>query len=117
MPGWQGTHLGGRVRQHASYADVYGALQFADKPRDAPVIHFGGPWQVTLCDQPDLVIGRDVEVVLAIGTPGLGAGTTTYIDYEGVIPEKVYPTLEVTYPPGQKSKVSVRERYVLKRRC
>jgi hypothetical protein len=117
MPGWKGTGVGGRVQQQAFIVDVNGVLQFSDKPKDAPIIHFGGPWQVRLFGAHQLIIGRETDVVLGVGTPGIGPGSTTYVSYEGVIPEKVYPTLEVTYPPKKPGEVPVRERYELKKRC
>jgi hypothetical protein len=117
MPGWKGTGAGGRVQQRAFYVDAGGILQFADRREDAPVIHFGGPWHVTLFDPLRLTIGRDTDVVLGVGTPGVGPGTTAYIDYGGVIPENVYPVVEVAYPPKAPGEPPVRERYELKRRC
>jgi hypothetical protein len=117
MPGWKGTGLGGRVQQSTFIDDVNGVLQFSDKPKDAPIIHFGGPWQVTLFGAHQLTISRETDVVLGVGTPGVGPGSTTYVSYEGVIPEKVYPTLEVTYPPKKPGETPVRERYELKKRC
>jgi hypothetical protein len=117
MPGWKGAGVGGRVRQHAFYVDAKGVLQFADKRQEAPVIHFGGPWQVSLFGAHKLTIGRDTDMVLGVGSPGVGPGTTAWIDYDGVIPEKTYPTVEVTYPPKHPGDEPVRERYELKRRC
>lgn len=117
MPGWKGTGLGGRVRQSAAYLDVNGVLQFADRPQDAPIIRFGGPWQITLFSPQTLTIGLERDVVLGVGTPGVGAGTTAFIDYGGVIPEAAYPTVEVTYPPKKSGEAPVVERYELKRRC
>ncbi|HLJ93928.1 MAG TPA: sigma-70 family RNA polymerase sigma factor [Gemmataceae bacterium] len=117
MPGWKGTGLGGRVRQTAAFLDVNGVLQFADRPQDAPIIHFGGPWQLTLFTPPELTIGRGRDMVLGVGTPGLGAGTTAFIDYGGVVPERAYPMVEVTYPPKKPGEPPVVERYELKRRC
>jgi hypothetical protein len=117
VPGWKGTGVGGRVRERAFYVDVNGALQFAERPRDAPVVYFGGPWQVTLFGRQRLTVGRETDVVLGVGTPGVGPGTTAWIDYERVIPEKVYPTLEITYPPQRPGGPPVTQRYELPRRC
>jgi hypothetical protein len=117
MPGRKGTGVGGRVHHRAFYVDVNGVLQFADRPRDAPVVHFGGPLQVTLFGRHRLTVGRVTDVVLGVGTCGLGPGTTAWIDYEGVIPEKVYPTLEITYPPKRPGEPPVTQRYELPRRC
>jgi hypothetical protein len=117
MPGWHGSGVGGRVRQRAFYLDANGVLQFADKPQEAPIVHFGGPWQISLFGAHKLTIGRETDVVLGVGSPGIGPGTTTWIDYDGVIPEKVYPTVEVTYTPKQAGAAPITERYELKRRC
>jgi hypothetical protein len=117
MPGWKGTGLGGRGRQRAFYVDAAGVLQFADTPQAAPIIHFGGPWQVTLWGRNQLTIGRETDVFLGVGTPGVGPGTTAWIDYDRVIPEDVYPTLTVTYPPKAPGEPLVQERYELKHRC
>jgi hypothetical protein len=117
IPGRKGTGLGGRVRQTAAYVDVNGILQFADRPQEAPIIHLGGPWQVTLYSPPTLTPGRERDVVLGVGTPGFGPGTTAFIAYEGVIPKNLFPTVEVTYPPRRPGEPPIRERYELKRRC
>jgi hypothetical protein len=109
MPGWKGTGTNGRVQQRAFLVDVNGVLQFADKPRDAPIIHFGGPWQIMLFGRHRLTIGREIDLVLGVGTPGIGPGTTAWIDYDGVIPEKVYPTVEISYPPKHPGEPPVRE--------
>lgn len=117
MPGLHGTGVGSRVRQRAFYLDANGVLQFADKREEAPIINFGGPWQISLFGAHKLTIGRETDVVLGVGSPGLGPGTTAWIDYDGVIPEKVYPTVEVTYAPKQLGQAPITERYELKRRC
>jgi hypothetical protein len=117
MPGWKGAGVGGRVRQAAAFFDVNGILQFANRPQDAPILHFGGPWQITLFRLQTLTIGRERDLVLGVGTPGLGAGTTAFIDYSGVIPETAYPTVEVSYPPKKPGEAPVLERYELRRRC
>jgi len=117
MPDWKGAGIGGRIQQQVSVGDVCGLLEFADRPEGAPIIHFGGPWQVTLYGPQRLTAGRTGELVLGVGTPGLGAGTTAFIGYEGVIPEKVYPTVEVTYASARRGDSPVKEQYELKERC
>jgi hypothetical protein len=117
MPGWKGAGVGGRVQQRALFQDVNGVLQFADKPQDAPVVHFGGPWQIAFFSRQQLMLGRETDVVLGVGTPGIGAGSTAWIDYEGVVPEGVFPTLDVTYAPKRPGESPICEHYELKRRC
>jgi hypothetical protein len=119
MPGRKGTGVGGRVVQRTWYTDARGGVfQFADTPREAPIIHFGAQsWQVTLFGRHTLTRGRQSDVVLGVGTPGVGPGTTAFLDYGGVIPEKSYPTVDVTYPPKSLGEPPVREHYELKQRC
>jgi hypothetical protein len=117
MPGWKGTGLGGRVQQRAFYVDVGGVLQFADRADDAPIIWFGGSWKVSLFGQQRLTVGRETDVVLGVGTPGIGPGSTAWIDYDGVVPENAYPTLEISYPPKRPGDPPIRARYELTRRC
>ena len=117
IPGWKGSAAGGRVEQHTFLLDVNGVLQFADKPAEAPILHFGGPWQITFfSSRPRLVIGRESDTILAVGTPGVGPGSTTWVEYD-VIPEKLFPTVEVTYPAKRAGDAPIRERYELKKRC
>lgn len=117
IPGYKGTGSGGRVQEQTYFDDAKGVLQFSEQPRDAPVIHFGGPWQITLFDQASLRIGRSVDVVLGVGTPGVGPGTTAYVDYQGVIPAGTYPTLDIVYAPKHPGDPPVRQHDQLKRRC
>jgi len=72
---------------------------------------------VTLFGRQQLKIGRETDVVLGVGSPGVGSGSTTWIDYENAIPEKVHPTLEVVYPPKRPGDPPLREHYELKQRC
>jgi hypothetical protein len=116
MPGWKGAGLGGRVEHIVAATDVHGILQPAERPEDAPIIHLGGPWQITFYSPHQLTIGREEDLVLSVGTPGLGAGTTAYIGYQGVIPENAYPTATITYPARQ-GQSPQKERYQMKQRC
>ncbi len=117
VPGRRGTGLEGRIQQRSSLADATGVLQFADRPQDAPILHFGGPWQVTLFGSHQLMIDRETDVVLGVGSPGLGAGSFSWIDYENVIPTDKYPTMDVVYPPKHSGDAPLHERYELKHRC
>lgn len=117
IPDRKGAGIGGRVEQIAYYADVHGLLQFADRPQDAPIVHFGGPLQITLFGGQRLTAGRETDLILGVGTPGLGAGTTAFVAYEGLIPDNVHPTVEIVYPAAQHGQPPMRERHELKERC
>jgi hypothetical protein len=117
MPGWQGEGVGGRVAHLVPFRDVSGLLRFGNTPGEAPILHFGGPWQITLQRQPGLTVGREKELYLGIATPGLGPGTLAFIGYEGVVPEKAFPKVEITYPPKQAGDTPAKELYEIKDRC
>ncbi len=117
MPGWTGGGIDGRIEQAATVGDANGILRFADTPADAPIIHFGGPWQAALFSPHKLTVGRSGDVVLGVGSPGLGAGTTAWIGYQGVVPENVYPTLDITFPAARSGDPPITEHYELKERC
>ena len=117
MPGHKGTGVGGRVKQLAVIGDATGALQLADRPQDAPILHFGGPLRVTLDAKQQLMIDRETDVVLGVGCQGLGSGTFTWIEYQNVIPADKYPTLDVVYPPKRPGDAPPHEHYELKQRC
>jgi hypothetical protein len=48
-------------------------LQFADRPKDAPIVHFNGPLSMNLHSTATRVEDKkDMEVYAQVGTPGLG---------------------------------------------
>ncbi len=117
MPRRKGATAGGRVQQRSYSVDSTGVLQFAERPQDAPILHFGGPWQVALFGTQFLTIDRETDVILGVGSPGVGPGTFTWIGYENVIPTDKFPTLDVVYPAKRPDDPPLREHYELKRRC
>ena len=117
MPGHRGNAIGGRVQQRTSVVDGTGVLQFADRPQDAPIVHFGGPFQIALFGSHQLTLDRETDVSLGVGTRGLGPGTFTWTDYENVIPTDKFPTLDLVYPPKHPGDPPLREHYELKKRC
>jgi hypothetical protein len=116
MPGFQGLGEGGRIVQGAG-RDSKGLLQLADRPQDAPIIHFGGPWTIHLHQQTILWLGRANHVALVVGTPGLGAGSFAYIGYEGAIPDNITPRIEISFPSRKPGGPPVRASYELAERC
>ncbi len=117
MPGQKGAGLGGRVEQSAGYRDRNGFLQFGDSPQSAPVLHFAGPWQITLYGRERLAVGRETDLVLGLATPGLGPGTLAWTGYEKLIPEKLYPKVDISFPARHASDSPIRLTYELKERC
>jgi len=116
LPGRKGKGAGGRIQQVAN-VDTHGILSFADKPEDAPIVHFGGPWQIQCHRLNRLMVGREDDLYLSLGTPGLGEGTTAHLLYEGTVPENIYPRVEITYPPAKAGEPPLKRLYELKERC
>jgi hypothetical protein len=116
-PGKTGNGIGGRVEHLVSIMDATGYLRFTTTAADAPIVHFGGPLNVTLWSKENLMVGRQSDVVLGVGTPGVGSGTTAYCAYEKFIPDGRNPTVEITYPPKSPGDEPLKELYELKERC
>jgi hypothetical protein len=97
IAGFHGARSDGQLTQVAGFSDPTGILQFAARPEDSPVIHFGGPWVIALAQKPTLRINRPIDVYLALTTPGLGPGTEVLTGYEGVVPKQLHPKAEFTF--------------------
>jgi hypothetical protein len=111
-----------RLRHYSGLADANGFLQFADRPSDAPVIHFGGPWAIWPREGQKWVLGRPEEFTALIGTPGFGPGTLAVIQYhtlddepEMFVPNTAKPVLDVQF--AGKDGASCSAHYVLENRC
>lgn len=113
----RGAGIDGRISQIAPFHDRSGFLQFSKEPAEAPVIRFDAPWEVMLTDRPRLTIGRRVDVYLAVGTPGVGPGTSALIAYETLIPAGVFPEMKVTFPPTEPGMAPLETIYTLHERC
>jgi len=82
-----------------------GVLLFADRPKEAPVVHFGGPLTLTILDwhkplQPrQLVRGKDNQLSILVGTPVFGgkheAFATVVQSFRG---EKSFPIVAGEFP-------------------
>lgn len=113
IPGFQGVD--GHVIQMAGANN--GALQFADRPEKAPILHFAGPLTVVVFGQQTFRVNREMELYLGLGTPGRGKGTFVYTCYEGVVPLDAYPRAEIAFPAQKPGGSPVKVTYELKGRC
>lgn len=118
VPGMKGGGLDGRLSFMVGPLDLNGVLQFAAKPADAPVIHLGGPLEITFYSElPSLRVGRSGELILVVGTQGVGPGTFAMLDYEDTIPEDAEPIAEITYQPARPGEKPLKELFEIKERC
>jgi hypothetical protein len=104
------------IRHYAAEYDNNGILQFAARPEQASIIHFGGSWRFWPDGQQRLVRGRNEDLVLRLGSAGLGPGTSTSIAYDKLIPSMAKPRLRIEYPAARGDRPFVQD-VVLKDRC
>lgn len=118
VTGLKGGGIEGRVSFEAGFTDAGGALRFAEKRAEAPVVRFGGPLEVTFYGRlPAMRTGRSGEFVLVVGTPGAGPGTFAMVQHTDTAPEGAHPVAEVVFPPPKAGTTPTRTRYELKERC
>ncbi len=115
---FKGAGVGERLLQIAGPNDLAGVLRLGERPADAPIIHLDGPLQVTFYSAlPTLRIGREQDMILTVGTPGVGPGSFAMLVYQDTIPADLNPGIEINYPPAGKDGPRPRETYELKERC
>src|SRR5256885_9811698 len=74
-----------------------------------------GDWSSDVCSsdlldgQQKLVRGRNEDLALRLGTPGLGPGTFAFIRYDHLIPDSAKPRVQIEYP-AEIGRASCRER-------
>lgn len=117
MPGFRGVGLGGRVVQAVGYYDLQGVLRGGDSPATASVLHFRGPWQITLREGPRLVLEREKEIITVLGTPGVGPGSMVETGYEKLVPTNVHPQVTLEFALAKQIASPVAQHYELRERC
>lgn len=101
----------------AASHDADGYLRFAEKPNDAPIIHFDGPLTFRLSTGQSVKRGEKPGTLFTnIGTPGVGLGTFASITCE-TAPASVHPIVEVEFPSKKPQGVPVKRRFTLDHRC
>jgi hypothetical protein len=113
---WWTIEVVGKYNQRVS-RDGQGDFAFAERPRDAPIIHFDGPLSMdwlNYCDgkTSELVRGAKPGYLSAsIGTPGLGKGTFAFLVPTKEV-EALKPLAEIEFlhrdPKEKPTVVSVR---------
>jgi hypothetical protein len=102
---------------HFAWIDSQGQLAFADRPQDAPIVHFGGPLTLRVTPSDKLRHGDDPgQTTLCLGTPGLGRGSFATMSYD-LVPKSVCPAVAVRFPVKEPGGQPLARKYVLKERC
>jgi hypothetical protein len=118
VPGMKGGGLDGRVSFIVGAIDLNGPLQLADAPGKAPAVHLGPPFEVTFYgSRPALRAGRESDLVLVVGSAGVGPGTFAMVEYEDTIPNSAKPSAELILPPLKAGALPHKENFEIKSRC
>jgi hypothetical protein len=109
------ARINGKVVQYVQL------FQLADRPQDAPILHFNGPLAMRLYGTGSLAGGKkDMEVYAVIGTPGVGktllGQVCTSTDWTAV-PEGLHPVAEIEFPSKQPGGEPIRAKVTLSKRC
>jgi hypothetical protein len=100
----------GQTRYYVGFDDD-DPFRFADRPQDAPVVHFGGPLTARLYGEPlTFRPGRTSPLDLAIGTPGLGKGSFAALQTCTILSCQVAPVAEIEFPPRDPKESPIRVR-------
>jgi hypothetical protein len=122
------TTIGGDKKEYCHISiDVGGAyrqysfVSFADKPQDAPVVHFDGPLTLEVADK-DLTLVRgdkptDFGVIMMTRGHGERLGSTVLVDYNLGVPDDAQPVVEIEFPAREPGGKPVTAKYTLKERC
>ena len=87
--------------EQGAAADSDGDLHFSESPKDAPVIHFGGPLTMTMFTRsgelfPQFPDGQKHLYAAMVGTPGRGPGTFANVQLTS-IPDGILPVAEIEF--------------------
>lgn len=121
-------------------------LRFADRPQDAPIIHFNGPLSLRVSmdsgvlfvpisydedsskrrrwyeehppqyEERKLIRGESTSLYAELGTQGIGRGTFVSLS-AGAVPENVHPLAEIEFAAKDSTKPPLISRVFLKQRC
>lgn len=97
IPGYRGRCAYGRVPRYVGPYDNEGFLELQPSPKTAKVVHFSNHWCVQLQHQQKLFQGIEQDVIVNVGSRGLGAGTFSKLGYEKMIPEDLQPRLKFSF--------------------
>jgi hypothetical protein len=98
--------------------DGLGMLVFADRPRQAPIIHLNGPWTLGLQDRKQVfTAGHPSNLQIGVGTQGVGPGTFAFVLYPDLIPNTAYPVAEVAFPSALSRRSAPTGKFTLTGRC
>jgi hypothetical protein len=126
--GKEGTKFGPSVgvtwegRTFGSWGDETGDCVWGRTPKDAPILHVGGPLQMGFETEAEYALDRkgdgEFKLSVGVGTKGLGKGAFMHLCYyDDAIPKDKYPTAVLEFPNKEAAGKPIVVKAVLKQRC
>ena len=100
----------------------YGSVQFADRPQDAPLLHFDGPLTMGFTDPDKQTLARGdagSQINAWIGTPGPGKekGAVVFLDHSKGVPSDIHPVVSIEFPSKDPNGKPIKITAGLMQRC
>jgi hypothetical protein len=100
----------------------YGIVQFADRPEEAPLLHFDGLLTMGLTDPDKQVLGRgdtgsQINAWIATPSPATQRGATVYLDHSQGVPSDIHPIATIEFPNQDPKGRPITLTVVLNERC
>jgi hypothetical protein len=101
-----------------AWGDERSPLKFSATPRNAPIVHIGGPLQMGFEIRNPLrkAGAKKFELNAAVGTRGLGPGTFAHLMYN-VIPDDVFPEATLEFPNADPKQPAIKVDLPIRQRC
>jgi hypothetical protein len=113
------SKLGDLVAVHASTKGKfrqYGDALLADRPQDAPLLHFDGPLTMVLQKKLLLRGERPLELHAGVATVSPVGNAGVFVEYDPAIPDGISPVAEIEFP-GQGQSEPIVVKLLLRQRC
>jgi len=105
-------NVGGKVPTYSGWSKV-----FADKPDDAPIMHFGGEYNVKPLRNKELGLDKPPSrFSIGFFSPGVGDGSSTRISIDA-LPKEVVPLCEIEWPAKDPAVGTIKTVLPLDHRC
>jgi hypothetical protein len=100
----------------------YGSVQFADRPQDAPLLHFDGPLTMGFNDPDKQALARgdkgsQINAWIGTPTPGKPKGVAAVLDHSKGVPSDIHPVASIEFPNKDPNGKPITITAVLNQRC
>jgi hypothetical protein len=100
----------------------YGIVPFADRPEDAPLLHFDGPLTMGFTDPDKQALesgatGSQITAWIGTPSPAKQRGATVFLDHSQGVPSDIHPIASIEFPNQVPKGKPISITVVLNQRC